>query len=205
MLNTLLKPDWHASWMSLVIYWKCDWRVINSINTWTPIPELCAMYSNFLILFSPWGCVDDGRIPDSMENCNYLENDRMQGKHCFVIRVYWILILDVPQCLILDNCCSFFKILKGYCTRSRINCGMAKSLARRNKLGPPRQWFGHTTINPWTSAITLLLYTCYFTFRTLYVILSRILHKKQPFRHGIAPNVFPFHACRPYSNGPGPW
>ena len=25
--------------------------------------------------------------------------------------------------------------------------------------GPPRQWCGHTTINPWTSSITLLLYT----------------------------------------------
>ncbi len=57
-----------------------------------------------------------------------------------------------------------------------------------------------TKINHSTSAITLLLYTCYFTFRTPCVILSRILHKKGPFRHGIAPNVFPFHACKLYSN-----
>ncbi len=64
------------------------------------------------------------------------------------------------------NCTVAFVIFKGYRTSSRINCGMAKSLAQIT----PRQWFGHTTINPWTSAITLLLYTCYFTFRTLYVI-----------------------------------
>ncbi len=71
---------------------------------------------------------------------------------------------------------------------------------RHSDLAIPRRWFGHTspvwfghtTINPWTSAITLLLYTCYFTFRTLCVILSRILHKKQPFQHGIAQNVFLF-------------
>ena len=50
----------------------------------------------------------------------------------------------------------------------------------------------------------LFLYTCtsYFTFSTCYIS-SHILHKKSPFRHGIAPNVFPFHACRAYSNSAG--
>ena len=50
----------------------------------------------------------------------------------------------------------------------------------------------HTKINRWTSAITLLLYTWYFTFSTCYLIISHILHKKIPFRHGIAPNAFLF-------------
>ena len=43
--------------------------------------------------------------------------------------------------------------------------------------------------NGWTSAVTLSLYTCYFTFNTYYVILSGILHEKSPFRHGFAPTV----------------
>ncbi len=33
------------------------------------------------------------------------------------------------------------------------------------------------------------------------MILSRSLRKKSPFRHSIAPNIFPFNACRAYSNG----
>ncbi len=52
-----------------------------------------------------------------------------------------------------------------------------------------------------------LLYTYYFTFSTSYVILSRIYTRKAHFhRDGIAPNVFPFHACRAYmyTNGTGP-
>ncbi len=54
------------------------------------------------------------------------------------------------------------------------------------------------------SATTLSLYACYFTFRTLYLMLSSILHSQSPFRHGIGRSVFPFHACRAYSNVSGP-
>ncbi len=62
----------------------------------------------------------------------------------------------------------------------------------------------HTKINCLTSAITFLLYTCRFILSTCYPILSHILHKKSHFRQGIANNVYPLHACRAYSKGPGP-
>ncbi len=78
--------------------------------------------------------------------------------------------------------CVKHQIIKGYCTSSRINCGMAKSLVLA------RACEGLLA----GEAITLLLYTCYFTFSTIYVILTRIVHKKQPFRHSIVPNVFLF-------------
>ena len=56
----------------------------------------------------------------------------------------------------------------------------------------------HVKINRSTSAITVLLYTYYFSFSTRYMMLSSILHKKAPFRHGIPlPMFFLFGATAP--------
>ncbi len=46
--------------------------------------------------------------------------------------------------------------------------------------GPPRQWFGHTTINPWTSAITLLLYTFSHILEIFWIILGVVLGPIKP-------------------------
>ncbi len=56
-----------------------------------------------------------------------------------------------------------------------------------------------------TAKLNLILNQRHFPCSTCYVLLSGILHKRSPFRHGIAPNVFTFQAFRSHTNGPRPW
>ncbi len=56
---------------------------------------------------------------------------------------------------------------------------MAKSLAS-DLAYITRQWFGHTKINPWTSAITLLIYTLSHILEMFWIILGVVLGPIKP-------------------------
>ncbi len=120
--------------------------------------------------------------------------------------------------IFLFFCFSTSDIVKGYRTSSTIYLRMHEQMQIPNKhvsSGAAVRTYTNKSLNKCDNATIIIIYMPHFILRTYYFTLTTSFNLKKNNNNNthtvkntvFAWNVFPFHACRAYSNGMhvGPW